>query len=105
MLLEHGADVNTPGSDRSTPLHTAVRWADIKVVRVLLEHGADINAPGSGRSTPLHVVAALYGYVEVVRMLLEHGASTSVKDICGKTPLMVAWSSDIIELLLKHGAK
>jgi ankyrin repeat protein len=71
---------------------------------VLLEHGADINALRNDDSTPLHI-SAQRGNVEVARMLLEHGASTSVKNKFGKTPLRVARSSDVIELLSKHGTK
>lgn len=40
MLLDHGALLNTPGSENSTPLHDAVENYRLDCVRLLIARGA-----------------------------------------------------------------
>ncbi|CAH1116762.1 unnamed protein product [Phaedon cochleariae] len=40
-LLNHGALINTPGEDYTTPLHKAAVSQNIDIIKLLLEHGAD----------------------------------------------------------------
>lgn len=57
VLLSHGADVNHPLRDGSTPLHLAIQANDkrlVAVIKYLLRKGARVNCRhGSGFTTPL----------------------------------------------------
>jgi hypothetical protein len=44
--------------------------------------------------TPLHV-ASKEGQLAVARLLVEHGANVDAEDDKGRTPLQVAWGSDM----------
>lgn len=95
------------------------------VVGLLIEAGADLNARGErgpnyyGTSTegslwygahsapPLHA-AVREGHLRLAEMLIEAGADISIRDLDGRTPLGVAEANQnqqMIDLLLKHGAK
>jgi len=79
LLVDHGSDVNV-GVDifghisregrECTPLHTAVRYADLPIVEYLLGQGANINAvtfqtQEVGGDTPLHIaIKMLYSREE-----------------------------------------
>ncbi|MEM1599095.1 MAG: ankyrin repeat domain-containing protein [Pyrobaculum sp.] len=78
-----------------TPLHTAVKRCDKRMVEILLRHGADPNVLDEKGYAPIHYAERCD--VQLVQMLLEHGA---VHD-----QHIVSDNLEIIELLLKHGAK
>ena len=51
-FLRLGADPNIPASDRTTPLHTALKKEyDVEVFKLLLKHGADPDVPGKDGRT------------------------------------------------------
>ena len=54
LLLEHGADLNAPRNDRSTPLHDAALYGWMDVARVLLEHAVNVDAVDDARKIALH---------------------------------------------------
>jgi ankyrin repeat protein len=66
-LVAHGSDINAGSSavgthdkrvdTNITPLHLAVQFANLDVVKLLLEAGANVNARTSDRITPLHLVS------------------------------------------------
>jgi ankyrin repeat protein len=105
-LLRHGADVNSPGRWRRTPLLFASVQGHHEVGQWLLEHGAGVNAKEADNDrTSLHL-AASYGRLEMVQTLLKHNADTNARDDSGRTPLHFASSYglvDIVRLLLNHG--
>ncbi|KAJ5098404.1 hypothetical protein N7532_005405 [Penicillium argentinense] len=71
FLLKLGADVNTIlNSDDETPLMQAVRYGDLKVIKVLLKH-RNINLYAENRYgyTALHV-ATCHGQLGAVNLLL-----------------------------------
>jgi len=108
-LLEHGADANAQDSDNRTPLHRTLKGRRVEVARVLLETGADAHARDSKKNkTPLHL-ASRRGYLDLVLLLLQRSSDIYAQDDKGQTPFQVAsknqsHDSDIIKLLLKHGA-
>ncbi len=93
-----------------TPLHRAVAWGRVEVVRVLLSRGADPNAQERSGWTPLHVAIRRDGEncKIITELLLRHGAQTDIRDGFGKTPLDLALSrgyEEIAEVLKQHGPK
>lgn len=61
LLLEHGADVNSPvidqrgGKDHNTALHNVAAKGDLKGVKLLLQHGADRDAVNNKDRKPIDV--------------------------------------------------
>jgi ankyrin repeat protein len=93
LLIERGANVNTPAANpqRVAPVHAAAAACDRATMRLLLEHGADPNAQQQLDYTPMHG-AASRGDVEMAKLLLQHGADRNPKATDGQTPADVARS-------------
>lgn len=84
LLLEAGADPDTPGTFGETVLHRAARRKDHRLMRRLLPLNANVNAQDDWGQTPLHE-AALVGDPLLVDMLLGAGADPSITDEHGRT--------------------
>ena len=117
MLLQHGAEVNSPDARGHTPLYSMDISQDplteesrLNTFQVLLEYGADVNSRGRWRDSTLLHDASFLHQLDVVRTLLDHGADANVEDNRGRTPLhqVIKGSDDsrfaITQLLVKHGA-
>lgn len=109
MLIEKGADVNAArGTDRWSPLHSAVSQGYKDIVELLIANGANINAKDSEGKTPLY--CAIYTNncsKELVEFLISKGADVNAKTKDGLTPLCAAARynyRDIAELLIAKGA-
>jgi len=89
------------------PIHEAVLFGNVEVVKKHLAAGTDVNARGEDVGTPLHI-AALVGSNEIVELLITKGADVNAKEEEeGMTPLIVAVGEGykkIIELLIANGA-
>ena len=114
LLLDMGANPNgnlvSAATNSDTPLHDAVRFARMKIVRLLLDNGAEVNARAEHGGTALQSAAALENE-EIVRLLLEKGASpngiTTSSSVNCDTPLHVAARTGnftIVSLMLETGA-
>jgi ankyrin repeat protein len=110
-ILERKPDLETRGSQNSTPLHLACVDRNRNAVRILLEAGANPNAqfgsssfdvkPQSGAGqrvkthlglegkTPLHWAVAKWDR-GMTQLLIEHGANPNATDNDGITPLLGA---------------
>ncbi len=96
VLLQHGADPNTPArSFGATPLHIAVRYDHIEVARLLLDHGASVNRP-VGRTEAT--------WFPPSDMDLEQGNDFIEKTIINM-PMDLASSEAMRQLLASHGGK
>ncbi|MCC6485977.1 MAG: ankyrin repeat domain-containing protein [Candidatus Hydrogenedentes bacterium] len=98
LLLERGAHVNAPSSDKSlaprnTPLHAACASSRYEMALILLENGASPDATQSNGMTPLHIAAAGPNPA-IVQLLLERDADPNATDKEGRTPLELAAQSD-----------
>lgn len=120
LLLERGARV-----DRFL-LAGAAAGGRLGALKALLKHGVPADQKGPAGETPLHLAAA-NDRVEAARALLEAGADPNAalgsdvligstdrtapgytfneKNASGATPLQLAKSAEMRELLAKHGAR
>jgi ankyrin repeat protein len=64
VLVEAGANVNSPNNDNSTPLHTAAFFCHAEIVELLLESGADRSARNNAGATAYESVAAPWNDVK-----------------------------------------
>ena len=138
-LLRAGADPNWPMVNQwetdndpvqghtmvsqQTPLHVAVQYGHIDIVRLLLgaDPAADPNWPNRHKDTPLHVAACFchdwnktvetalsgFGYTDIVQVLLNAGADPNRLNNRQQTPLDVAveWERfDTVQLLERAGS-
>ena len=94
-----------PSDSEGGPLHIVARYnSRTRVLEWLLKDQSaacccEVNASGGPQgSTALHV-AALWGQAEAVCLLLHYGADPSVTDREGRTPLQVAESCEVKEIL------
>jgi len=107
MLLDHGALItrqeNQDGYGLSL-LRSACISSRLDMVRLLVQKGASVNEEDDIGETPLRS-AAVRGDHDVVKLLIELGADVNVKDrVSGSTPLMLARSPEVIELLERAGS-
>lgn len=105
MLKEVPSTAKLKGPGGTTPLMYAVLYGDADSVRLLLENGADANARNDGGATALMWAV---DNLEKTRLLLKNGADANARSDDGRTPLFIATgrfgSSDVVKLLLDHGA-
>jgi quinoprotein dehydrogenase-associated probable ABC transporter substrate-binding protein len=96
------------GANPDDELNNAIVAKDVDRVNYLLAHGAHPNSLDGEGFTPL-VAAIRYGFLPVATALVDFkGSDANFADRNGWTPLMWAsWGDnpDLINLLLKHGAK
>jgi ankyrin repeat domain-containing protein 50 len=108
-LLESGsANINARDSDQVTPLHCAVRYHHLAVVRGLCQcPNLDINVQNKWGNTPLHY-ASWDGLVDIVQILLQHPSiEINLPGEDGETALHLATGYghiNLIPLLIRHPA-
>jgi ankyrin repeat protein len=105
ILLDHGANPDTPDTKGATALHLALEWPrEVTAVELLLQYGADVNSRDKNGRTPLHK-AADKGILQIVEVLLNHGGDPHAQNDDGKTPIQLVnkhWgisAKEIIRLL------
>jgi uncharacterized protein len=107
-LLKAGAKADVTNMYGATALSEAVKVEDIELVRMLLDAGADVNSPNLDKQTAL-MVAVSTGSLPISKLLVERGADVNaVETFRNQDALMWAAGGnhpDIVDLLLKHGAK
>ena len=123
LLLEHSADPNLQNGEGLTPLGAACQKGHIDIVRILLDYGADAKSPGHFGKCPLHDIlqpkpshyslpydppdlewpetnpAFLEHRSDIVILLLEHGADANYPDNHGRTPLHIASQRGFIDIV------
>ncbi|MDP3514878.1 MAG: ankyrin repeat domain-containing protein [Sulfuritalea sp.] len=100
--LEQGANVNTIGALKRTPLIVAAFCDHPELVKLLLEKGARHDAADSNGMSPLHA-AVIIGGMETAKILLAGGANVNGRDAAERTALHVAAATNqiaLVELLL-----
>ena len=108
LLLDAGADPNTPDDRGVTPLHLGAQNRNPMVVTHLLSAGADLHTGDNEGYTPLHHAAAWSGNDRVVNLLLTRGANPLADSNDGRTPLHSALryqaGSGTVTVLIEAGA-
>jgi ankyrin repeat protein len=106
LLLESGADIESPNRVGWTPLNAASYKGHFEVVSLLIENGADITIPSNDSWTPLNL-ASFNGHTGIVKLLLEQGANFEIPNDGGWTPANTACQHgyiEVVNLLLEYGA-
>lgn len=101
--------LNSYSHDGWTPLHMAVFFGHIDLVRLLLDAGADIDALSKNGQdlTPLHSALANPHHARVGLLLIEKGADITLAQSDGYTPLHYAAANgtdDVVIHLLAMNA-
>jgi len=114
LLLLNGANSNYRVENRWTCLHIATLYERIYVIRALIESSAnlDINAKKSsfgywdeGGYTPLHIAVETKN-TQVVQELLKHPyIDVNAETEHGYSPLNLATTNEIRNILIEKGAK
>jgi uncharacterized protein len=107
-LLKAGAKANVTSRYGATALGEAVKLEDLALVRTLLDAGADVNSPNLDNQTAL-MLAISTGNLPITKLLVERGADVNaIETFRDQNALMWAAGGnqpEVVELLLKHGAK
>ncbi len=109
FLIDRGANVNTTGRGRETPLHRATQLTAPRIMQLLIDHGANLDARNDMQQTPL-LLAATKCLAQPVEILLRAGADeTLTEPWSGRTALQCAaaatghWNRPVIlEIFKKH---
>lgn len=112
LLVEYGADLNSHGQNRHclNPLHVAVLGGEVDAAKALLKLGASTETEGYGR-TALWEACCDENRVEMVSLLVDAGANVEAlgaKSGFGstkKTPMQIAKTQEVRDILLKAGGK
>ena len=107
-IIEVIGDVNQPIRGQ-LPMLIAINQNNTEMLRLLISYGGNVNLRGSEQGklpTCLHSVACL-GNIENAQLLLDYGADLNATNMYGETPLMIATSinlPDMVQFLLEQGA-
>ena len=76
LIVKSGADINTEGYNKMTPLMTAIESENNGAAWLFIQSGADVNASDINGITPL-MRALGKGNVDIVRELIKKGADVN----------------------------
>ena len=108
--LDKGVDVNEANSGfwNLAPLHYAAGYGYKELAELLIAEGADVDAKTTTGGTPLFNAAG--NNKEIVELLIANGADVNAQVVpgphefnVGDTPLDFSGTSEIIDLIRKHG--
>ena len=102
VLVNHGAIIEAPSMNGSTPLRLAAGRGNILVTKFLLEKGADPNTKCNEAKTPLYD-AVTREHLGIAELLLHHGANVTLPSVDGETPVhhaIIVGNAKMLELLV-----
>jgi ankyrin repeat protein len=93
-LIKMGVDINAKDYYNNTPLHVVWELEDGKSELLLKQKGIQANEKNKYGITPLHLAAA-EGTKNVCELLLDCGADIHTEDLKGRSPLLIAFKSEL----------
>ncbi|KAJ7691821.1 ankyrin repeat-containing domain protein [Mycena rosella] len=106
LLLERGANIEARDLKGRTPLHASLESGTsnlIELVRLLIQYGANVNARNKESYTPLDSVVMWNRDISIASLLLDHGVDIEARIRALRSACLFG-SSDLVRLLLEHGA-
>lgn len=101
---QHRAQYAAGSSGGDLDLHSAIAKGSFPLVRDLLAQGVPIDTLNTAHMTPLHAAVDADNY-DIVELLLQKGAEpNAVSKANGETPIHLAKSPEIAELLINNKA-
>ena len=98
QLLKEGTDTGWKNNLGQSAIHWAAGHGYVECLQVLLEYQAKVDDLTVKNWTPLHY-ASYNGHIEVIMLLLKHGANPHAENSQGKTPIDVAKSPSIADII------
>ena len=103
FLIEKMSSVNKENYRGRTPLFKATEIGCFEICNLLINAGASIDIEDNFGESPLFAAAGC-GSVKICELLIQLGAQVNKENRRGETPLFMTSNSDIVALLIKHGA-
>ncbi|XP_068280811.1 B-cell lymphoma 3 protein homolog [Nyctibius grandis] len=105
LLLEHGPDMDAVDIKSSRlPLLHAVENNSLEMAELLIQRSASVNAQSYAGCTALHAATGR-GLLGVLWLLLRSGADCALKNYHNDTPLAVASSWQVIDILWEKASQ
>lgn len=82
-------------------LYIAAINGHINITEYLINKGKLVNEIQFNGNTPLHA-AAYYGHTEIVKLLLNYGANINIKNNFGHSPIDLAMTTEIKNILIEY---
>ena len=101
-LCEQGADSNSPGHEKSSPVERSVESDNWEALQILLENGGKAN----NRLGNAMMLAARKRKFEIMKLLQQHGGNIAQKDSDGCTTLhyhAAIGSLEMVQYLVDNG--
>ncbi len=99
-------DINSKRYRGRTLLHYAVKYQNIKTIKLLIKNGVNPEICDDDYNTPLHY-AIIKGNIEIIKELIKNNVNINSTGEFEQTPLHLAITTnnfDVVRLLLEHGA-
>ena len=101
ILIKTNCDCNIRTNEKKTPLHFAAIHGYFDISKLLIENGAILNSYDNEKNTPLHY-CSMNGHLELLKYFLGKFPHADIENIYGKTPLDVAKTDEIKQLLNEY---
>lgn len=102
ILCDKGADPNSPGHEKNTPVELSAMLGNLDALNMLLENGGNAN----GRQGKCMIYAALHEKFESMKLLQQYGGNIAQADSDGCTTLHYLAEDgtlEMIEYLVNNG--
>ncbi|XP_055385584.1 uncharacterized protein LOC129614764 [Condylostylus longicornis] len=106
LLVNRGAEINTPNKAGTTPLSKAVYKGYYDIVKFLIQKKADCNWYNENGENLLHV-ACREGFIDITILLISNKVDINKRNKNNETPIFVASDKnhyEIVRLFIEHGA-
>ena len=105
VLISFGANVNARDENDTTPLHNAVKYEKLELIKLLLQKGAEINALTKRGHSPIQYCNfESEDAYEIASILVKHGAN--LRPMETRSPIfnaIFAKNVPVVELFVKNG--